>query len=95
MTVDNVVFFLSSDIMAFLAEDRRPSLTSLYEQIYKEEESDNLWASLLKEVAENKHNSLPSKQLLVLGRFFLSSLLSESLTQTILQVTKNQGRQLC
>ena len=54
--------------MAFLAEDRRPSLTSLYEQIYKEEESDNLWASLLKEVAETKHNSLPSKQLLVLGR---------------------------
>ena len=53
--------------MAFLAEDRRPSLTSLYEQIYKEDESENLWASLLKEVAENKHNSLPSKQLLVLG----------------------------
>lgn len=60
--------------MAFMAEDRRPSLTSLYEQIYKDEdESDNLWASLLREVAENKHHSLPSKQLLVLG---LSSLLS-------------------
>ena len=54
--------------MAFMAEDRRPSLTSLYEQIYKDEdESDNLWASLLREVAENKHHSLPSKQLLVLG----------------------------
>jgi len=53
--------------MAFMAEDRRSSLSSLYQQIYKEDDSDNLWASLLKEVAENKHNSLPSKQLLVLG----------------------------
>ena len=63
----NVIF--SSEIMAFLADDRRHSLTSLYEKIYKEDESENLWASLLKEVAENKHNSLPTKNLLVLGIF--------------------------
>ena len=64
------VIFLSSEIMAFLADDRRHSLTSLYEKIYKEDESDNLWASLLKEVAENKHSSLPTKHLLVLGSYF-------------------------
>lgn len=34
--------------MAFWPTDRRQSLSSLYEKIYKEDESDNLWASLLK-----------------------------------------------
>ena len=69
-----------------MAEDRRPSLTSLYDQIYKEDESDNLWASLLKEVAENKHNSLPSKQLLVLGEN-LSPLSSHSHLTVLLNKT--------
>jgi len=32
-----------------------------------EDGSDNLWADLLKEVAANKHNTLPSRSLLVLG----------------------------
>jgi len=32
-----------------------------------EEGSGNLWADLLKEVAANKHNTLPSRNLLVLG----------------------------
>ena len=34
--------------MAFWPTDRRQSLSSFYEKIYKEDESDNLWASLLK-----------------------------------------------
>ena len=34
--------------MAFWPTDRRQSLSSLYEKIYREDESDNLWASLLK-----------------------------------------------
>ena len=62
-----IIFSFSDISMAFLAGDRRPSLSSLYEKIYREDESDNLWASLLKEVAENKHHSLPTKNLLVLG----------------------------
>jgi len=52
--------------MAFLAIDTRESL-SQYDRIFCEDDSDNLWASLLKEVAANKDNSLPSKNLLVLG----------------------------
>ena len=35
-------------VMAFWPTDRRQSLSSLYEKIHKEDESDNLWASLLK-----------------------------------------------
>ena len=76
--------------MAFLAEDRRPSLTSLYEQIYREDDSDNLWASLLREVAENKHNSLPSKQLLVLGSPSLSH--RRALTQFYFLGDKESGK---
>ena len=64
-----IIFSFSDISMAFLAGDRRPSLSSLYEKIYREDESDNLWASLLKEVAENKHHSLPTKNLLVLGQY--------------------------
>jgi len=52
--------------MAFLAIDPRDSV-SQYDRIFCQEDSDNLWASLLKEVAANKDNSLPSKNLLVLG----------------------------
>ena len=56
-----------SDMAFWPSSDRRQSLSSLYEKIYKDEESENLWASLLKEVAATKHNSLPSKNLLGLG----------------------------
>ena len=43
----------SSRVMAFWPTDRRQSLSSLYEKIYKEDDSENLWASLLKGRNEN------------------------------------------
>ena len=42
------LFLLFSRVMAFWPTDRRQSLSSLYEKIYKEDDSENLWASLLK-----------------------------------------------
>ena len=109
-------------VMAFWPTDRRQSLSSLYEKIHKEDESDNLWASLLKglfnliqrkmylrityciqsvlifhtiilEVAANKHNTLPNKNLLVLGMSDFTILNFNPTFQTF-QETKSPARRL-
>jgi len=53
--------------MAFLAIDPRLQISFYDNKGVEDEDDENLWANLLKDVAANKDNSLPNKSLLVLG----------------------------